>query len=120
MKDKIIEIINQREDLALTAFKNHIPEAKGKYDFIFPVTGVENSNILLIGSVSENFIHAINELITNKVLTFEPCSYFIVIADVGEVYELPIVKTRKTSYKKLHWLPILIKKGENFPKLTLH
>lgn len=117
MKNEILAAVNRAGDIALTAFKHHVPEAAGEYDFIFPAKGIENSNILLIGRVSEEFINTMNELITNQVLTFEPCSFFVVTADGGEIYDIPLVKTNKLSYKTLHWLPILIKRGKNFPKL---
>ncbi len=120
MKDTILKVVSQMGDVALTAFKNHLPEAKGEFDFLFPVEGVENTNILLLGGCSQDFILAIGDLISNGILTFEPCSLFVVNADGGEIYDLPIAKAeaKKVSYQTLHWLPILIKKGKNFPKTT--
>ena len=118
MKNKILKLISNTNDLSLTAFKNRIPEIIGDCDFHFPAKGIENTNILLISGVNKEFISVLNELITTEVLTFEPCSFFVVNSDGGEVYDVPIVQSQKMSYKTLHWLPLLMKKGKNF-KQTL-
>tara|TARA_R110000796_G_scaffold252584_1_gene388191 strand:- start:76390 stop:76740 length:351 start_codon:yes stop_codon:yes gene_type:complete len=116
MEKKIIQLIKAREFLAITAFKNSLPEIKGEYDFLFPSKGVENSNILLIKNVTEEFMNAFHSLVNNKTISFAPCNFWEVTHDGGEVYDLPIVKGKKSSYKKLHWLPLMIKKGEKFPE----
>lgn len=114
MEKLIIELLRKENDLSVTSIPNRIEGAKGDYDFYFPAKGIENSNILLVAGVSKEFITAMANLITAKVLTFEQCSVFVVSFDGGDIYDLPIVKSHKLEYKTPHWLPLLIKKGVNF------
>ena len=115
MKQKIIELVKNKTDLSLTAFKSHLPEIEGDLEYHFPAKGVEATNILLIANVNQEFIDGIHDLINAQILTFQPCDFYIVTYDGGEVYDLPLVKKNQLQYKELHWLPILIKKGPNFP-----
>jgi hypothetical protein len=117
MENQIIQVVSRMSDLALSSFKNHIEDAKGDFDFLFPIKGGKKSNILLISGVSKEFIEAINKLITNQIITFDLCSFFVVNSDGGEWYDLPLAEGHEKSYKSLHWLPLLIKKGVKFPKL---
>jgi hypothetical protein len=114
MKEAIKNTIRERQFLALTAFKNVLPEIEGDYTFYFPTGNEENSNIVLIQNVSKEFIHVFQELIEAKIISFSECSVFEVMHDSGEVYDLPIVKRNKIHYKTPHWLPLMIKKGERF------
>ncbi|GAB5525421.1 MAG: hypothetical protein Roseis2KO_32930 [Roseivirga sp.] len=114
MEEKIIELIRNRTEFPLTAFKNVLPEISGEYDFHFPTEGVDKSNILLVSHVTEEFMSAINNLIDKKVLSIEPCDFHVVAFDSGEIYDLPLVKGKRLQYKRLHWLPLLIKKGPQF------
>lgn len=113
-----MRLIGQRVEFPLNAFRNKIPEITGEYDFIFPSKGVENSNILLMARVSEQFILTMRDLISAQVLTFEPADPLLVSLDGGEFYDIPLVKRRQPAYKSLHWLPLMIKRGRNFPKVT--
>ncbi len=118
MKEQILKLIRQKTEFPLTAFRNQIPEITGGFDFIFPSKGVENSNILLMAKVSEEFILTMRDLISAQVLTFEPTDPLLVSFDGGEFYKLPLVKRRQPAYKSLHWLPLMIKRGKNFPKVA--
>ena len=64
MKGKILQLIGSRTEFPLTAFRNQIPEITGGFDFISPSKGVENSNILLMAKVSEEFILTMRDLIS--------------------------------------------------------
>jgi hypothetical protein len=111
MKNSIIDFIKINGDIALTALKNQIPGAKGDYEYHFPVKGIKESNILLVSGVSEEFIEAIGSLINDEILGFDICDPYVVMHDSGDIYNIPIVNSNKKSYKTLHWLPIIIKKG---------
>lgn len=115
-RNSIISIIREKESYALTAFKNSIPEIRGDLDFMFPMKDVKNSNILLIANVNEVFIEVMMDLINKQIIDFTPCDMLVIAADGGEVYDLPLVKTNRKRYANLRWLPLLIKKGINFPK----
>jgi hypothetical protein len=117
IKAKILRLIAENGDYALTAFKTAIPEIEGDEDYIFPAKGISNTNVLLIAGVSNEFHRTINELITTDILTFEPCSELVIIADGGEFYDLPIMTGNMKAYKTLHWLPLLIKKGKKFAEV---
>lgn len=118
MKNKILKLVADNNNIALTSFKNHIPEIVGECDFHFPAKGIDETNVLLIAGVNKLFIDILNELITIEVLSLEPCSAWVVANDGGEVYNLPIVKSQKLDYKTLHWLPLLIRKGQKFQDAT--
>jgi len=118
MKKAIIEIIGDLNDITITGLKGRLANAKGEFDFFYPMESVENSNMLLVSHVSEEFIQAIGELIEQEVLSFSPTNVFVAAHDGGEVYTLPIVKSKKPRvYEKPHWLPLLLVKGKKFPSV---
>ena len=119
MRNRIIEIVNQFSDISITGFKNQMPEIHGDLDFIFPVKNVENSNILLVSGVNEQFIKTIIDLINEEISMFQPCDPLVVAYDSAEMYKLPLARPTKgfKGYKSTHWLPLLIKKGAKFPKI---
>jgi hypothetical protein len=116
LQSKIIEIIEQYSDISITAFKKFIPEISGDLIMLFPMKGVDNSNIVLAEGVNDEFITDIIDLINKDILTFTPTSYLVAAADGGELYNYPLVTLKRgvKAYKKLHWLPLLIKKGGKF------
>lgn len=117
MKNEIINIIGELNDITISALKNRIENSQGELDFYFPLKSTENSNMLLVSSVSEEFIETIHNLIEEKIITFIPTDPLVVSNDGGEIYLLPLARaSRPKAYKKLHWLPLLLKKGQNFPK----
>lgn len=119
MKDKIIEIVNEFHDIAITALKKQIPEICGDFDLMLTTKDINDSNILIISGVNAEFIQAITELHQNEIIDYRPVDIYTIMFDQGEIYNLPIVKARKKfkQYKSLHWLPIIIAKGVNFPKI---
>lgn len=114
MKATIIDIIKRKGSIALTALKNYV-EANGEYDFYFPAKNIEETNILLICNVNKEFVKAISEMIDQEVISIEGTSLLIVAADVGEIYPLPIARGKIMKYDAVHWLPLLLTKGQNFP-----
>jgi hypothetical protein len=66
--------------------------------------------------VSKEFLDAIRELHEEGIIESEVTSAYIAAHDSGEFYQLPIAKNVNKIYKKERWLPVLIKKGPNFPK----
>lgn len=118
MKERILELIQQRNEFPLNAFRSQIPEITGEFSFMFPSKGIENSNILLMAKVSEEFILVMRDLISSQVLTFVQIDPLLVSFDGGEFYKLPLVKRSQPAYKSLHWLPLMIKRGGKFPKLA--
>ena len=121
MRNKIIQIIANEFDVPITGFKKRLPEIIGDFDLDFPIKGVKNSNMLLVSGITEEFGKAIFDLILEDILTFEPAHLLCFAYDNSEIYELPIAKPLKAlkGLKTKHWLPIVIKKGENFPKDVL-
>lgn len=117
MRDEIIRIIREYDNISISALKNRLENSKGSLDFQFPLKSIENSNMLLVSEVSEDFIETINNLIQDEVISFIPTDPMVVAFDGGDIYQLPVAKAKKPKeYKNLHWLPLLLKKGINFPK----
>lgn len=114
MREKILDIINSHGQMALTAFKFHIPEASGNYDFYLPVTGVELSNVFLAGRVSHEFIEAMTALQGEKILENKACSLQEILNDGGECYDLPPFHAPCMIYNHPHWLPLMVIKGINY------
>ena len=117
MKKKLLQIIADTYDICLTEIPKMIPESKGEYSAYLPVKNGYNPNILMVGNVSQDFIKLFNELEQSKQIIKEPCTVMIHLIDGAPVYSLPIVtNTKGMKGKKEHWIPLVIKKGENFPK----
>jgi hypothetical protein len=116
MREKIIEIIANYNNFAISAFKNRLPEIHGDLNFVFPMKNIENSNVLLVSGVNGEFIKTVIDLINEDILSFMPTGPLVVAADGGEIYDLPFANIGKgfKGYKNLHWLPLLLKKGDKF------
>jgi hypothetical protein len=114
MKRKIIDLIKERKELPLSMFKMYLPEISGNLIYYFPVKNIDKSDIVISMNVSEEFIISISELINDKVVSFKACHFFDIVFFGGEIYSLPLVKSKKLSYRNPHWLPIMIYPGENF------
>ena len=71
-------------------------------------------NLLLWHNVSSDLTVAINELIEEKKIAMNVLNgdeALLVYAYAGKIPTLPIAKDYKRAYKKLHWLPAIIKKN---------
>lgn len=114
MKNKIIELLKEINNISLTALKKRLEGSKGEFNFFFPLKNIDCSNILLASEVSEEFINSINELIKDGKIIFKPTDPLVVSHDGGEIYTLPIARrNRPKAYTKIHWLPLMIMKGPN-------
>lgn len=117
MKESIIAALNYHYDISITALKNKVEGCKGELDFFYSTAQGENMNLLFASGVSEGFVLSFNELLSEKIISIYPTNLFVVMWDGGETYNLPIAKgiNKNKPFKKTHWLPILVKQGENFP-----
>lgn len=116
MKKKIIEVIFESHNLALLALKDRLEGATGDYNYYYPREDGKDSNILLVEGVSVEFLDAIRELHEEEILETIRTNPLIVAHDSGHYYRLKVALDVRRTYKKLRWLPVIIKKGPNFPK----
>lgn len=109
IRERILEILKERDKINITDFHNLIPESKGEYAMYMPVKGDANPNIILMSGVSMRFINAFNELIMNQI-TFEVGDIYCFMFDGSPLYGgYPLCKKRNLKGKKECWLPIVIK-----------
>jgi hypothetical protein len=116
MKERIIEVLNQWNDMALNAlirydeFKSNEGEA-----WTIPVkTG--NPNVYIAFGLNGECWAALKELKDAEIIAIEPCSYMISIMDGSPIPNMPTATMRRLKGKKDCWMPMLLKKGKNFPK----
>ena len=110
MKEKIINLLSNTNEVPLSAFRKHIPSIEGDYEYYVP----SNSNIMLVSNVNMDFCEAIHDLLNNRILDIERCDIHVVLFEGGEVYDYPIAEDEYAAYSNTHWLPVMIKRGENF------
>lgn len=114
MKDKIIELLKEHNEINLTDFKNLIPECSGIYAMYMPVVKGYNKNILLIDKVSKEFIETFNYLRDNKIIEILPANIMTYLFDNSPIYNLPLVDS-KNNRKQTHcWQPTKIKINNNY------
>jgi hypothetical protein len=117
IKLKIIEILQTNDDLTLTGFMA-IPDfadlAGGDRQWFAATQQNKDSNILLLRDIKSECINAFNALKVDKIINLEPTTVFVAATE-GLLYNLP-TPTELKVHKEKHWLPTLVKKGENFPK----
>lgn len=117
MKEKLLQIIANWGDVCITSLPQMMPEIKGEYAMYTPMKDGYNPNVLMLHGVSQDFIKVFNDLEQNKIIEKIPTTLMIVMIDGGGIYDLPIATvSRVKKSKKECWIPLLIKKGENFPK----
>lgn len=117
MKEKLLKIIANCGDVCLTSLPKMMPEIKGEYSMYLPVKDGCNPNVLMLGGVAQDFIMAFNDLEQSGVIKKLPTSVMIAMIDGAGVYGLPLATpslVRKSE--KECWMPILIKRGANFPE----
>ena len=117
MKNKLIEILKERGDISFTLIPELIPEARGELAmFATPNPGF-NENVILLRGINKHFITIFNMLYAEKIVSLESCSVMIIMWDGAPVYGDKICTKRMLKGKSQCWMPMLLKKGENFPKL---
>lgn len=73
-------------------------------------------NVALWVNVTEEFIELYKELVTEGIIRARPANPMIYFID-GKVPSLPIAKRiPNNGYKELHWMPMELEQGDNFPK----
>ena len=70
-------------------------------------------NIILWMNMSSALCQVIEELVTDKVLTYSPVEWLVYVAD-RKILSLPLA-TRPEVYDTPHWLPVAFDPGESFP-----
>lgn len=105
------------------AIVNHLDEHRGQVTFaelvnVIPVKGdlsifhPKGENIVIWCEVTEAYAEALDELMRSKTIRLDPCTVFSYYAD-GKLLGFPLAK-KSFKYKKPHWLPMFINKGENW------
>ncbi len=108
MKEKILKLLSERDRVFLTELKYLLPEISGEYSFYMPLLDGLNPNILWVANVSEEFNRALFDLINDKKIQWKVKSFYELLFEGGDIYDLPIATLKMTKTKKHCWLPIEI------------
>ena len=111
MKNKLIELLKDRQQINITELPKLIPEIKGEYSMYMPVKKGFNPNILWLAGVSQDFIKVFNSLlIKEKKIEWKPSNLMVFVFDQSPIYSNISIADRKLAKtKKECWLPIAIK-----------
>ena len=100
LKDEIYTLIKERNHVTFIEL-SEIDGVKG--DLVY---GLIERNIIFWVNMSEEAIDAIQELLYEERVFFEPATQMTYLLDGGGL-KLPIAK-RKLSYKSKRWLPLCL------------
>jgi hypothetical protein len=112
----------EKEAIKLVILK-YLEEHKGQVTFVelsrvLPEKGEiaikhpSGENIVIWCEITEAYAEALHELMTSKKIRLDSCSVLPYWAD-GKILSFPLAKTLR-KYKKPHWLPMFINKGEKW------
>ncbi len=111
MKQKLIELLQQKESIFLTDLYKLMPEINGEYAIYMPMKEGYNPNIVWCINVSQEFIKVFNELlIDDKTIDWNPEEIWSLIFENAAIMSnIPLAKPNLLKTKKECWLPISIK-----------
>lgn len=116
MKNQIVEMLRDRNDIPITLITDSIPESKGVNAMFIPVVAGFNPNIFMCINVNVEFIQAFNELRNAGIIDIKPTTLFDFI-----FWNAPIIGNCKIATlryckkgKGERWLPVVIYRGINF------
>ena len=111
MKNKLIELLKDRQQINITELPKLIPEIKGEYSIYMPAKKGLNPNILWLAGVSQDFIKVFNSLLTDeKKIEWEPRGVMFFILDGSPIYtNIPMADSKLIEKETECWLPICIK-----------
>lgn len=118
MRNKLIEILKNRNNIPLTSILEMIPESKGEYAMFMPMEKGCNENVFIAVKVSQEFIHLWNEFEQNKYIDWMPCGIIDFMFENAPIYNAKLATVAMVKRgKKECWMPVLISKGINFKLL---
>lgn len=118
MRDKLIEILKDRDNIPITTILEMIPESKGEFAMFMPMQKGCNENVFIAAKVSQDFIHLWNEFEQNKYLAWMPCGIMEYLFENANIYRSKIATVAMVKRgKKECWMPVLISKGVNFKSI---
>lgn len=117
MKKEFIEFIGRVGDISMTALPKSFPQSAGDKDWTANVQEGLNPNVYIAFGMNSKFHKMYNKLKDEKIIMQMPCNALIPMMDGGVIpTKLPIATNRRIKGDKPCWMPMLVKKGLNFPK----
>ena len=111
IKIAILDLLKKNDDYSFSELifelKKMLIDVDGDKDVFY------KENLLLWHNISSNLTKAINELITeNKIAVkvLKGNDALLVYSSAKIIPNLPVAGDYQRTYKKLHWLPVIIKK----------
>lgn len=111
IKIAVLDLLKKIDDYSFSELifelKKSFVDVDGDRDIFY------KKNLLLWHNVSSNLTKVINELITeNKIAVkvLKGNEALLIYSYSGIIPNLPVAEDYKRTYKKLHWLPVIIKK----------
>jgi len=116
MKNKILQLLKEQNEIYLLDLFKIMPEIKGEYAIYMPVQKGFNPNVLWADHVSKEFIEVFNQLfIHDQSIDVIPTSMMDILFYGKTIYAgIPFINKRRAKSKIKCWMPISLIKGENF------
>lgn len=113
IKDVIIKILRDREDVLLNAF-TRFPEFVNLAAGDQVMCHVDNRNWVVMVDINLECVQAFNELLEEGIIKYQSIWPLAAMAG-GDIYLLPIADPKK-KHRSQHWMPMTALKGSNFPE----
>jgi len=116
MKNKILQLLNEKNEIYLLDLFKIMPEKRGEYAIYMPIKAGYNPNVLWADKVSKEFIAVFNDLVVfEKKADIKPVEFWSLLFDGKPIYShIPFISQKRLNGKKTCWMPISLIKGENF------
>ena len=116
MKNKILQLLNDNNEIYLLDLFDIMPEIRGEYAIYMPIKAGYNPNVLWVDHVSKEFIAVFNELVVfEKKADIKQIDFWSLLFDGKPIYShIPFISQKRLKGKKTCWMPIALIKGENF------
>lgn len=100
MKQEILNLIRELDEVSLVELRNLIPGFRGNEIVCI------NDNIVIWNNVSLDAINALNDLKEAGLIIMNKCGPRLYLVD-GICLDLPLATEVHEKYKELHWLPVV-------------
>lgn len=102
-KKAVINLVNTKNNVSYVEIERLFDELGFDWRGEGDIVASKCENIIFWSGWNKEALRVMNELLTEKLIDWEPCEWLIYFID-GKTLELPIVK-KPRMYKTTHWLP---------------
>jgi hypothetical protein len=114
LKDRVYTHIYDLDHVSFAGLCSEFPEIVQRDDG-FAIMFSASQNIVIWPGLTEEFIEVYKSLRDSKRIVAIPCGFIIYMIDGAFPTTMPVAKSLKRTYKKPHWVPVVLRPFDKCP-----